>query len=256
MSPSPRNPCHDPRWTTSSRSASLATIVLNAGLVLGLVLIQTAPAPPVPPRPLSLVFLVPVRPEPPAPASVDMVAVEQPPAQIAPSPPPPPAEMPARPPKTQPPKPRTKPVPPLPPVPSPPTPDTAQVEVVARPPVAAPAPGAAHAASAAPQAVPSSKPSELTHILAALTQLIERHKDYPKAARRAGYEGVVVMRVSMDKNGVITGWSLDQTSAHPVLDKAAEKTFGRLLGQKIEGATLDGELRVLVPVKYELRGQG
>lgn len=96
----------------------------------------------------------------------------------------------------------------------------------------------------------------MARILAALAALIERHQDYPKAAKRAGYEGVVVMAVSMDRNGVITDWNLDQASAYPMLDKAAEKTFGQLQGQKIEGGGLRDGLRVVVPVKYELRGRG
>ena len=269
MSPSPRNPCHDPRWATSSRTASLATIVLNAGLVLGLVLIQTAPKPPLPPQPLSLEFRVPARPEPPLPLPEKTPAVSPEPVNVVQSPPPPAETLakpepvkaePVRPPQKKeaaktPPEPTAQPVRTeavtLPPQAVPPTLPVAQAPVTPTPPTTAPA-------TAAPPKAPAAAPAEPTDmapVLDALAQLIERHKDYPKAARRAGYEGVVVMTVSMDKNGVITGWSLHQGSEHALLDKAAEKSFYRLVGQKIQVANLEDTLRVVVPIKYELRGQ-
>ena len=269
MSPSPRTPCHDPRWATSNRTASLATIVLNAGLVLGLVLIQTAPKPPISPQPLSLEFRVPAMVEPPLPLPEKTPAVSPEPATVVQ--PPPPAETPAkpepvkpeaiRPPQKKeaaktPPEPTAQPVRPepvtQPPQAVPPTLPVAQAPVTPTPPLAAPATAAV---STAPAAAPA-EPTDMAHILTVLAQLIERHKDYPKAARRAGYEGVVIMTVSMDKNGVVTDWSLHQGSEHALLDKAAEKTFGRLIGQKIQGANLEDTLRIVVPIKYELRGQG
>ena len=94
-------------------------------------------------------------------------------------------------------------------------------------------------------------------LLARLAEMIERHKDYPKAARRAGYEGVVVMAVTVDGSGVVVGSSVDRGSPHALLDKAAEKAVGRLLGERIDGARLQGKLKVLVPIRYELHsGKG
>lgn len=94
---------------------------------------------------------------------------------------------------------------------------------------------------------------DTSHIVNSLAALIEQHKNYPKAARRAGYEGVVVMVVSIDQNGVITEWRLQEASEHAVLDRAAEKTFAKLLGKKIPGPQPHKGLRVVVPIKYELR---
>lgn len=268
MYPSPRNPRHDPRWIASSRTASLATIMLNAGLVFGLVLIQTSPTAPLMSQPLTLEIRVPAVPELPAPISVAPPPVS-PESRVVVQTPPPPVENPVQPKTPQPEKPieRTK-KKPAEPKANPAPPANPRPEQVALPVETAPPPVAESFRAAAPpvkmdQSLPSvleAKPAESTDlalILAALTALIERHQDYPKAARRAGYEGVVVVAVSVDKNGVITDWSLNQSSAHPMLDKAAEKAIGRLIGERIEGARLQGDLRVLVPIRYELQsGKG
>lgn len=96
----------------------------------------------------------------------------------------------------------------------------------------------------------------MPRILADLVSLIKQYQDYPKAARRAGYEGVVVMTVFIDRGGVITGWDLNRASAHPILDRAAEKTFEKLRGKRIRGVEEPGGLRVVVPVRYTLRERG
>lgn len=245
MLPFPLNPCHDPRWLASRRAASLATLALNAGLVIALVLIRTAPVPPSSPEPLALEFKVQVAPEPPAPVLKSAVIPD--PLQTTPEPPPPVEPRP----RPEPPKPE-KSVAPARKMP-------AKAVIQPNPPVLpAPEPFSAAAAvrePAPPRTAETAAPSEMARILATLIALVEQHRDYPKAAQRAGYEGVVVMAVSMDRSGVITGWSLNQASAYPMLDKAAEKTFAKLVGQRIEGAGLSDGLRVVVPVRYELRGR-
>lgn len=253
MYPSLPNPPHDPRWATSSRAASLTTVVLNVGLVLALLLTQTAPLPPSLPEPLALEFRLPaVREQPPPtpedrPAEIpEPVRAEPPPAA---EPEPVAVQQQAAPVRKTPTRVRTKPIPPA---QSRPEPAAEPVEPVTPP----PNPAAITSRDAAPpRTAETAAPTDMARIVAALVALIERHQDYPNAARRAGYEGVVVMAVSMDKHGVITGWSLNRASAHPVLDRAAEKTFARLVGRKIEGTDLRDGLRVVVPVKYELRGR-
>lgn len=197
--------------------------------------------PAVSPEPATVVQPPPPAETPAKPEPVKPEAIRPPQKKEAAKTPPEPTAQPVRPePVTQPPQavPQSQLV--------------AQAPVTPTPPLAAPATAAV---STAPAAAPA-EPTDMAHILAVLAQLIERHKDYPKAARRAGYEGVVIMTVSMDKNGVVTDWSLHQGSEHALLDKAAEKTFGRLIGQKIQGANLEDTLRIVVPIKYELRGQG
>jgi protein TonB len=267
MYPSPRNQRHDPRWIVSSRTASFATLLLNAGLVFGLALAQTTSAPTALPQPLVLEFKTLETPEYSVPTPVDIPAVSPGPVSSGTTPepratvhaksePPSPKKRvtPVQPPQALPKKNGANPISPFHPEPSSIITPAEVMTQIDRPVVAATVPTASTTRnSTAPKTAQPSRSTDMDQVLAALTKLIERYRDYPKAAKRAGYEGVVIMEVYVDRNGVVTGWSLDQASAHHVLDKAAEKTFTRLTGHKIEGAELNDELRVLVPVKYELR---
>lgn len=254
MYPSARNPLPDPRWATSGRAASLSTLAFNLALILVLFIFQTLPAPQSLPQPLTLeITLAPAappapieplqempRPSPPPPPDPVQPRAEEPKALKAPA---------ATPKKTIKPKPKAKALPP------PAQPPAATTPAASVPPL----PEAANTAEIAtesappPQVPPQDDVEDSSHIVSNLAALIEQHKHYPKAARRAGYEGVVVIVVSIDQNGVITEWRLQEASEYAVLDRAAEKTFAKLLGKKIQGPQRSKGLQVVVPIRYELR---
>ncbi|MFW6240911.1 MAG: energy transducer TonB [Thermodesulfobacteriota bacterium] len=87
-------------------------------------------------------------------------------------------------------------------------------------------------------------------LLAELAALIERHKSYPRAARRARLQGVVRVRVSIDPTGRLTAYGLQEESGHRVLDRATLKLFKRIVGERVSNRALPRPLEVVVPVRY------
>jgi len=262
MSPSPRNPRGDARWRTSGRAASVGTLALHAGVLLGLLFTQgLATRPTLPPLPAGVVALE-LRPEPaPPPAAVTM------PEPVAPAPAVPAPVEPRR--KVTPPRPAPRPRParvtprpvaePVQPAPVVMAPDEAQYDapVQNEPSLPAPAPIQAEAARGTPapghsRGVDMPEATPMQRVLAALAELVERHKEYPRAARRAGYQGTVLMEVTLRGDGVIDNFGLAEGSAYSLLDRATERAFARMQGMRVAGVTLPGEVRVRVPVRYEL----
>ncbi len=82
--------------------------------------------------------------------------------------------------------------------------------------------------------------------------LIDRVKKYPKAAQRAGYGGIVKLRIELTVSGVVTGYSLVESSGRRKLDDAALKAAEKIMGKKATLATLSDELAVTVPVRFSL----
>lgn len=81
--------------------------------------------------------------------------------------------------------------------------------------------------------------------------LISKIKDqtnYPKAARRRGLEGVVLIEFRIE-NGKITNFKILKTSGRAILDKAASQTAKKLLGQKLADK---GTFNINVPLVYRL----
>lgn len=76
---------------------------------------------------------------------------------------------------------------------------------------------------------------------------------YPAAARWAGYEGVVILRVALNACGRVTEANVAASSGHPVLDDAASRAVRKWRfrpGMK-NGRAVENEL--LVPIRFSLR---
>lgn len=82
---------------------------------------------------------------------------------------------------------------------------------------------------------------------------VERHKKYPKAARRAGYGGQVKLRIHISAAGRVTNCSINKSSGRKRLDKAALDAANSLIGQDIVSVILKEELVVTVPVRFFLQ---
>ncbi len=186
------------------------------------------PDPPPPPE-------VPVA-EPPPPVEVpitDLAAVLDPPPPDLPppafpieaSPPPPPPE----PPKPEPPKPK------------PPPPRPAQRAPAA--PVDAAPQQAAPAVAAAPKTVESSQ----------LGFLIPPNPVYPGRARRAGEQGVVMVRALVDIAGRPSQVSVQTSSGHPALDEAAVSGVRASQLRPYAERGVAQAVWVLVPIKFVLQ---
>ena len=121
-----------------------------------------------------------------------------------------------------------------------------------RPPRTAAVPPAA--APAAPPSAPTSAPGERGRVVTPPGPLAtNRAPEYPFEARAAGFEGVVVLRVTVRADGSVeTVWLL-ASSGHAALDRAAESAV-RGWGfspPRVDGAPVS--MSVDVPLAFHLR---
>jgi protein TonB len=129
-------------------------------------------------------------------------------------------------------------LPPAPPPPVPPAPEpisVAEAEATEAPPEE-PA-GEERAAVRSPVAVASNPPPP-----------------YPRLARRRGYEGLVIVRARVSRDGKCLAAEVTRSSGHTVLDAAAAAA---VRAWRFRPATSDGtpvEAEVEVPIRFELTG--
>lgn len=86
----------------------------------------------------------------------------------------------------------------------------------------------------------------------ALAAWLARHKSYPDTARRNGIEGVVQVRFSLDRTGLVTDVALARGSGSPILDEA---TLAMLRDARVPAPPADtpGErMTVSVQIRYTL----
>lgn len=87
-------------------------------------------------------------------------------------------------------------------------------------------------------------------ITAMLVSLVEKHKRYPKAARRAGMEGVVLVEFAVDTNGKVTGASVVKKSGKGPLDSASQDLSNRIIGTAFN--VPNAGMKIQVPIRYSL----
>lgn len=91
--------------------------------------------------------------------------------------------------------------------------------------------------------------------IAKLRLWLERHKDYPKLARRKRMQGVVLLYFRVGRDGSVMAQEIREDSGHTLLDEAALEMLARAtplpaFPQDMQGDYLD----VVLPVEYSLRG--
>jgi protein TonB len=130
------------------------------------------------------------------------------------------------------------------------------VPVPPPPPVAAQPPVAAVPAPVAPVAAPQKPAGETrdSYLGRVLAQL-NRFKQYPRAARQARIEGVVMLHFVMDSDGKVQSAEISKSSGRPVLDAEALALIGRAqplpaLPAEFPTRTLDA----VVPIEFSLAG--
>ena len=120
--------------------------------------------------------------------------------------------------------------------------------VVTQAPVAMPAPPA-------PVAVPSKAAGETRDsYLGRLLAQLNRFKQYPRAARQARIEGVVMLHFVMDADGKVESFDIAKSSGRPVLDAEALALIQR--AQPLPALPADFPTRTLdavVPVEFSLK---
>jgi len=148
-------------------------------------------------------------------------------------------------PKLAPPAPVTAPVPEVMIQTAPPPP------VIAQPPVAAPpAPQAVPAPMTAPQSASESRDSFLASLLAQLNRV----KQYPRAARQARIEGVVMLHFVMDGQGKLVSFDIAKSSGRPVLDSEALALIQRAQLPPLPPGFPTEILDAVVPIQFSLNG--
>lgn len=85
--------------------------------------------------------------------------------------------------------------------------------------------------------------------LAKIVAVIDEHKRYPRRARQTGAEGDVVLAVTIDGNGIVTGVVLKKPHTSVLLNRAALKAAEPLIGVKLP---LSAPLTVEVPVRFTI----
>ncbi len=178
---------------------------------------QTAPAERQlePPPPLP-----PVEPPPPVAASEPAEAVlPPPPPPIAPKKPPPRAAPPRR----------------------------EQVRPIAEPPPPTAPPATPQPAAAAPAQVPATWQSRLlAHLM--------RFKRYPAAAQARCEQGVALLRFTMTRDGIVTGFRVERSSGHPLLDQEVLDLIQRAQPlPALPPEMAEPGLELVVPIRFELR---
>jgi protein TonB len=121
--------------------------------------------------------------------------------------------------------------------------------VAAQPPIANPAPPVSVAAPS--KAAGETRDSYLGRLLAQLN----RFKQYPRAARQARIEGVVMLHFVMNADGKVESFEIAKSSGRPVLDAEALALIQR--AQPLPALPADFPTRTLdavVPVEFSLRG--
>jgi len=121
--------------------------------------------------------------------------------------------------------------------------------VAARPPMAVPTPPAS--VTAPQKANGETRDSYLGRVLAQLN----RFKQYPRAARQARIEGVVMLHFVMQADGKVSSFEIAKSSGRPVLDAEALALIQRAqplpaLPPDFPTSTLDA----VVPIQFSLAG--
>jgi periplasmic protein TonB len=149
--------------------------------------------------------------------------------------------------------------PPPPPVPQPvrvaPPPRPAQRPAQPAPPHAAPVEAPSEAPAAAAPTPPASAvrrppPSYIGLLLAAL----DRHKEYPAAARWRRAEGIALLHFSLRRDGSVASWRLERSTGQADLDAAVEQMIRRASPLPAPPEDLPGDpVELVVPVRFSLR---
>ncbi len=102
-------------------------------------------------------------------------------------------------------------------------------------------------------AYPPVSHDQISRAVAEVLAAIEKYKKYPKAARQAGYGGVVKLRILVTTEGRVAECSIAESSGRKTLDQAAIKAARKILEKKVVSVSLADDLAVSVPVRFFLK---
>jgi len=79
------------------------------------------------------------------------------------------------------------------------------------------------------------------------------HPDYPRLARKAGWEGVVRINALVDDTGVVVSAEISATSGHSVLDQAALEAVRLTVFAPARQSGKAVFCHVIIPVRFQLK---
>ena len=120
--------------------------------------------------------------------------------------------------------------------------------VIAQPPLAAPVAPSVPAPATAPQGAGESRDSFLARLLAQLNRV----KQYPRTARQARIEGVVMLHFVMDAQGKLVSFDIAKSSGRPVLDNEALALIQRAQLPPLPVGFPTSTLDAVVPIQFSL----
>ncbi|HEX5803222.1 MAG TPA: energy transducer TonB [Azospira sp.] len=123
----------------------------------------------------------------------------------------------------------------------------------ASPALAASAPVAAESATAASSPASTDAVRQLDDYGQRLAELFSRQQQYPRLAALRGWEGEVRVRLSVARQGGLSGVRLERSSGYEVLDRHALAMIEEIGRLPPPPAELSGDVQVVVPVRYKLR---
>jgi protein TonB len=95
--------------------------------------------------------------------------------------------------------------------------------------------------------------TEYAEYLARVRQRIQESLRYPPAARRRGVAGTVHLEIAIGADGAIAAVSVDTSSSHEVLDRAAVDAARSAPRVPFPRDVRAVPLRVRLPVRFELQ---
>lgn len=104
------------------------------------------------------------------------------------------------------------------------------------------------------QAKPS-PPVQVAYVMREAKPLYQKNPppEYPRLARRRGYEGTVVLEVLVDEEGKVEDMRLFSSSKHEILDEAAMASVKEWLFQPGMRGDKPVEMWVRVPIRFQLK---
>ena len=82
------------------------------------------------------------------------------------------------------------------------------------------------------------------------------HPRYPRIAKKSGWEGTVLVRVTVEKNGRASRVDVSRSSGHKVLDDAALKAIKRWTFRPARDGNIPIRSVVVIPLKFSLKESG
>ena len=109
------------------------------------------------------------------------------------------------------------------------------------------------AESPAPRAATASNATTAAQMEWQVASWLERYRTYPRAARRAGYEGTAWVRFTLDRRGRLQRSELVDSSGYGMLDRAAMELLDRASPfPALPSASGLDEIELLLPIEYRL----